>query len=172
VITMTSGEILHEIPCPGCGLALPHREFANGHAYYNASRECWLLYAEVLGTQYSDAVLFGHAHQLTVDAYAVQHAGGAHPDKSVGIHLCGLYLLLERGYNHSLLPPLRQSLATSIGRWPRFTPPTRSSARTIVDLALAGSPTEHIAIARDWAAAVWAAWADHHAVVAALVSPF
>ncbi len=52
--------------------------------------ECWQLYTEVLGDQFSNIVLFGQVHQLTVDAYAVQHSGGGHPDKSTAVHLSGL----------------------------------------------------------------------------------
>ena len=53
--------------------------------------------------------VFGQVHQLTVDAYAVQHAGGAHPDKSVGVHLCGLHLVLVQENAPPSVPPLLQS---------------------------------------------------------------
>jgi hypothetical protein len=66
---------------------MPRQPGAARHAYYNASPECWTVYSETLGAEYSRPVIFGQVHQLTVDAYAVQHAGGEHPDKSVGIHL-------------------------------------------------------------------------------------
>ena len=55
-------------------------------SYYNASPECWAVYTEGLGAEYSHAVIFGQVHQWTVDTYAVQHAGGSHPDKSIDIH--------------------------------------------------------------------------------------
>src|SRR5690242_9965062 len=85
--TMT---VLQETICPGCGLRMPARKTTTTSlGYYNVSDECWDLYTEVLGTEYSNAFLFGQVHQLTVDSYAVQHAGGPHPDKSVGVHLSG-----------------------------------------------------------------------------------
>src|SRR5690349_22210400 len=105
--------------CPGCavmlaGGALPYR------GYYNASAECWAEYTRVLGVEYQDAVLFGQVHQLTVDTYAVQHAGGPHPDKSVCVHLVGLHLVLERDFKPFDVPPRLQQLAASTTTWPHF----------------------------------------------------
>jgi hypothetical protein len=64
---------------------------------FHASAECWSVFEEVLAAHFQNSVLFGQVHQLTVDAYAVQHTGGRHPDKSVCVHLVGLCLALERG---------------------------------------------------------------------------
>ena len=80
---------LRESTCPGCGLRMPVSEGAAYDGYYNTSPECWSVYTEVLGAEYSNPVLFGQVHQLTVDTYAVQHPGGLHPDKSIAIHLAG-----------------------------------------------------------------------------------
>src|SRR4029453_12797488 len=98
--------VLQEIICPGCGLKMPARKTTNTGSYYNTSAECWDLYTEVLGNEYSNALLFGQIHQLTVDTYAVQHVGGPHPDKSVDVHLSGLYLALEKGIRSPYIPPL------------------------------------------------------------------
>jgi hypothetical protein len=137
------------------------------HGYYNASPECWSVYTEVLASEYSNAVIFGQVHQPTVDTYAVQHAGGAHPDKSVDIHLYGLHLYYERGIKSAEIPPMLQELA---GRrdWPHFEPPEERVAMTVLEVALAGSPIQHIEKVRDWSAAVWRSWGAHHAAIAAL----
>jgi hypothetical protein len=71
-----------------------------------------VLVGEVLASEYSDAMLFASSHQLSVDTYAVQHAGGAHPHKSVAIHPVGLYLVLEAGLRPTDVPCRLQSLAT------------------------------------------------------------
>src|ERR1041384_6466827 len=68
--------------CPGCGLEMPARPDAPPDGYYNTTRECWSVFTEVVGAEFANALLFGRAHQLTVDTYAVQHAGGPHPDNS------------------------------------------------------------------------------------------
>jgi len=159
-----------ETTCPGCGLRMPQRQSPTSANYYNTSDECWDLYAEVLGTEYSNAVLFGQVHQLTVDAYAVQHAGGPHPDKSLNIHLSGLYLALEKGIRSPYIPPLLQQLAEAIEVWPHYEPPTNRASRTIFDVAFCDSTEDHIRIVREWAQAVWQSWSEYHADVARLAS--
>ena len=155
--------------CPGCGLELPP---AAGpyRSYFNANAECWSVYCEVLEREYSDAALFGRVHQLSVDAYAVQHAGGPHPDKSVDVHLVGLHLVLEQGVAPPAVPPLLQRLASRVEAWPHFEPPAAGAALTVADVALAASAAEHEARVRAWAAQVWAAWREHHGAVAALAA--
>jgi hypothetical protein len=148
--------------CPGCKLGMPQRAAESYSGDFNASPECWLVFTEVLGKEYSNAVLFGQIHQLTVDAYAAQHAGGRHRDKSVVIHLCGLHLVLERGIAPTRIPPLFQQIAAAVRVWPHFQPPADISAQTVLDIALAQSVAEHTERVREWAAFVWRAWSPHH----------
>jgi hypothetical protein len=152
--------------CPACGLVMPPRPELSSHAYYHASAECWNVYSEVLGAEYANAVIFGQVHQLTVDAYAVQHAGGAHPDKSVGVHLAGLYFVIERGVAPALVPPLRQKLVDTMDPWPHFHPPEVEWPLTVYDVAVvAGESEPHVAAVRAWSRSVWDAWREHHAAV-------
>ena len=160
---------LEETICPGCGLSLPVRKTTTTRGYYNTTDECWDLYTEVLGNEYSDAILFGQVHQLTVDTYAVQHTGGPHPDKSVAIHLFGLYLALEKQIRSPYIPPLLQRLATDIQVWPHYEPPTKRVALTIFDVAFCDSGEDHIRVVREWAQAVWETWSEQHAAVSQLV---
>ncbi len=153
--------------CPGCGAelaagALPYR------GYYNTSAECWSEYTHVLALEYQDTELFGQVHQLTVDAYAVQHAGGPHPDKSVAVHLVGLHLVLERDFKPFDVPPLLQALASSVTKWPHFEVPLRRALLTSHDLASAASSREHAMRVREWADQIWTMWGAHHAAIAAL----
>ncbi len=149
---------------------MPKREAATYHGYYNASPECWLVYTEVLAAEYSNAVIFGQVHQLTVDAYAVQHAGGSHPDKSVDIHLCGLHLVLERGIKPVAAPAIMQRIAGIVDAWPHFAPPPQVSAMTVADIAMTKSMSDHIEIVKKWAALVWKAWSAYHDAVAELAA--
>lgn len=156
--------------CPGCALHMPVRPALAAHGYYNASPECWSVYTEVLGAEYSHVVLFGQVHQLTVDAYAVQHAGGPHPDKSVAVHLAGLHLMLVRGVKPPDVPPMLQRLASRRPEWPHFEAPRVDWPITVFDVALcAGEFEEHIRAVRAWSALVWDAWLPHHAGIAAFV---
>lgn len=166
---MNSQQIAAQSVCPGCGLARPHSDFPYG-GYYHASRECWSVYTEVLAREYEDAVLFGRVHQLTVDAYAVQHAGGPHPDKSVCVHLVGLHLALTRGVALSDIPPRFQQLIGRVKHWPHFEAPSERSPLTVHDVALADTPPEHATRARAWAEAVWQSWSPHHAAIANLAA--
>lgn len=159
-----------EATCPGCGLTMPADESAVYDGYYNTSPECWSVYSEALEPEFSDPYLYGKVHQLTVDAYAVQHAGGEHPDKSVAIHLTGLHLVLERGFRPARLPPLFQKLSDRIEAWPHFVPPATLEAPTVLDVALSESSAEHVNRVRTWAEKVWVDWSEHHREVAAFAS--
>jgi hypothetical protein len=150
--------------CPGCGLAMPARPSLTAHGYYNASPECWSVYSEVLGAEYGNAVIFGQTHQLTVDAYAVQHAGGAHPDKSVDIHLAGLHLVLDRGVAPTSVPPILQQLA-SLTHFPHYDLPPSRASMTVFDVAMAADAAAHIDLSRRWATEVWQTWSHVHAEV-------
>jgi hypothetical protein len=166
--TMTK---LQEIICPGCGLRMPARKSTTTtRGYYNVSDECWDLYTEVLETEYSNAFLFGQVHQMTVDSYAVQHAGGPHPDKSLDVHLFGLYLGLVKGIRSPYIPPLLQRLVAAIEVWPHYEPPTERALITIFDVAFCDSTEDHIRVVKDWAQAVWESWSKYHAEVGRLIS--
>ncbi len=153
--------------CPGCGLEMPPSDGGYG-GYFHASPECWSVFGEVVAAEFQNAVLFGQVHQLTVDTYAVQHAGGPHPDKSVDIHLVGLHLVLERGFSPTAVPPCVQRLAQAFTTWPHLPPPAERGDLTVFDVALAESPREHAARVRQWAEGVWQAWSPHHGAVVEL----
>jgi len=121
------------------------------------------VFEEVLAAEFQNPVLFAQVRQLTVDTYAVQHAGGRHPDKSVCVHLMGLYLAVERGVAPVDVPRQLQHLASRAG-WPHLDPPGERASLTVRDVALAGSPEAHLQRVREWAAEVWRVWAPHHPV--------
>ena len=148
---------------------MPATNVATYDGYFNTSQECWSLFTEVIGAEFSNAVLFGQVHQLTVDAYAVQHAGGRHPDKSVAVHLTGLYLVIERGIPPTSVAPLLQQLATRVREWPHFAPPSVVWPRTIFDVAMAD---DHANAVREWSAGVWEGWGEWHEAVAKLLNSY
>ena len=158
---------MSDVVCPGCGLAMPSNPEVPYDGYFNCSRECWSVFTEVLEKEYSNAVLFGQVHQMTVDAYAVQHAGGPHPDKSVDVHLVGLHKVLNEGVRPPYVPPELQRFASRTKTWPHFDPPPANRSMTIFDVATAG---DHAAAVRQWAQQVWSAWSPHHAAIARLAA--
>ena len=144
---------------------MPRDPAARFDGYYNCSAECWRVYTEVLEKEYSSPALFGQVHQMTVDAYAVQHAGGPHPDKSVDVHLVGLHLVLNEGVRSPEVPARLQHLASHIKAWPHFEPPPTSGPLTVFDVAVAD---DHAVAVREWGMQVWSAWSRYHAAIAAL----
>jgi hypothetical protein len=153
--------------CPGCGLERPAGA-PQARISFHTSNECWAVYLEVLQREYQDPELFGQVHQLTVDAYAAQHVGGSHPDKSVDVHLVGLHLVFGRGLAPLDVPRRLQVLASAKPEWPRFEPPKARAPLTVLDVAGAATQQEHAERARKWAAAVWDSWSDNHAAIAEL----
>jgi Family of unknown function (DUF5946) len=161
--------------CPGCGLRLP----ASGLPWdprRNASPECWQVYGEVQGFALNHLELVRDLQQLTVDAYAAQHAprevGGEAPPISVAYALVGLHLALDRGLSGLEVRAAHQRMGKPDPSWPRLPAPARSGAMTVFEVAAAGAMVDsvagHATAVRAWAAAVWQAWAAEHATVAAL----
>lgn len=158
------------VVCPGCGLEMPSTPGVPTHRYFNAAPECWSLFGEATAFQYRHPLVWGRTHQLLVDAYAVQHAGGPHPDTSVTIHLVGLHLMLERGLPPATVPDLQRHLADDVVDWPRLDPPSDRAPMTILDVVLADGAIAHTDAVDAWAAGVWSAWTRHHDSVSAFVA--
>lgn len=154
--------------CPGCGASVPDVAEMRDDPYIGSAPGCWLLYSEVLAREYGD-LRYTPAHQLTVDAYAVQHPG--RPERrtarSVAIHLVGLCLSLERERGPIELPRLRQRLAPAKRVFPWLSPPDSLGEVTIVDVHDAENAEGHRATVDRWARSAWEAWSPHHAQVRA-----
>lgn len=151
--------------CPGCEAHLASIEGPT-HAYMQSSPACWAKFGELLAREYSEP-LYMAAHQLTVDAYAIQHPGSASPQsiQSVCVHLVSLYALLERGLPASLTPALRKRCAHSKAfSW--LEPPANRGVLTVVHPLSAQTPSEHMQRVREWAQACWDAWRVHQPQVA------
>lgn len=158
--------------CPGCGVRMPYDETAAYRGRYNCSPECWSVYGEVLGFEFSRAVVFSRVHQMTVDAYALQHAGGTHPDKSIAVHLAGLHAAFDLKLPSMAIPRMLQRLADRVPEWPRLDLPRWTGPLTVFEVALADSPSEHMARVTKWARFVWEAWSAYHSLIATLVTDY
>jgi len=151
--------------CPGCGDRLPATDGAT-HPYVGASSACWVRFAEV------NAVLPQGGtplRRLVTDAYMVQHPGV--PERravqSVGTHLVGLHLVLERALPPAELSAALQRLLARPPAWRWLTPPEPNGLLTIASLEVAiGRPPEELSRAIEaYVRGVWTAWAPHHAQV-------
>jgi hypothetical protein len=155
-----------EAPCPGCGVVLPEYDGPT-HPYIGASAACWALYGELLAHQYAE-LGYPECHRLTLDAYAVQHPGKreARSIKSVATHLCGLYLVLERGLDGPAATALKNRVVAAEPRFMWLNPPGQAEALTVKDVLETRSDIRHCDAIETWARSVWATWELHHETVA------
>ena len=158
---MNGNEIIR---CPGCGLGSPPRS-GPVHAYVSSSPACWAVYGAVLAREYEDSE-YGRLHQVTVDAYAVQHPGV--PERrsiqSVAVHLITLCLFLEHGLDPKVGPTLHKRLADhSSFHW--LEPPRPNGTMTIADVGRARNAKEHLTLVEAWSRDIWGAWEPHHSTV-------
>jgi hypothetical protein len=157
--------------CPGCDVGLP----ANGWTIdpgIGASAECWELLGDVQGFEMAHASLVGRCHQLTVDAYGAQHAGGDPRAIRTAYSLVGLHLALDRGLTGIQVREAHQRMGRPEATWPAFERPEAGARKTVADVAEAGlrpgSVEGHATAVTAWARAVWGSWSERHSAVAEL----
>ena len=146
--------------CPGCGADVPDvGELRSDHLYVGAAPGCWAAYTELLGLQLSDAAL-AEARSLSVDAFMAQHPGtpGRQSSQSVWVHLVGLCLSLEHGFEGPASARAKARLAVSGAEFPWLEPPESRGPLTVFDIALDAAAARHDAAVRLWAESVWNSW--------------
>ena len=158
---------MDESVCPGCATRLPFSHVLC-EGYFTTTPECWSLFTEIQGRQYGKVLLGRHTHQSTIDAYAAQHAGANHPDKSVAIHLLGLYLVIEQEADPLEVAPVQQRIASAGANWPKLIRPEDQGGLTIFNVAMADDGN-HINTVHSWSREVWGMWAEHHQTIAELL---
>jgi len=142
-----------------CGALVPDIDGPT-HRYIGASPGCWAIFGEVTEREYGD-YRYARVHQLTVDAYCVQHPGVPSPQtiQSVGVHLIGLYLQLGRGLRPERVTAARQRVASGKRRFVWLEPPASLGEITVSYVRDAQDPAEHEERVREWAISVWEDWA-------------
>jgi hypothetical protein len=152
-------------PCAGCGVELPEHDGPT-HPYIGASAACWALYGELLAAEYAE-LGYPECHRMTVDAYAVQHPGKRDPRciQSVGTHLSGLYLVLERGLDGPAATALKNRVLAAKPNFVWLNPPQPRDALTIADVLEMRREMPHCEAIEAWAGSIWDAWQIHHATV-------
>ena len=159
--------------CVGCAGLVPE---APGpvHPYMRASPGCWALYGEV-GVRVMTAAEVPAAGWHHVDAYAVQHPGGAQTDRrqrqSVAVHLITLCLLHEFGASPERASARRSRTservlpAVGLQDWPYLTPPADLGAVTTAEVHAAEGAEQFSERLTGWARSAWVAWSAHHDLV-------
>jgi hypothetical protein len=153
--------------CIGCKASVPISD-GSSHAYLGASPGCFAIYGEVLAREYTD-YRYAAVHNLTVDAYSLQHPGQPEPRtiRSTAIHLISLYWQLEHGYDNQQAAYIKQQAANRDAKlhyvW--LEPPATPGKLTILDVHKAQSADSHIQVVSAWAKCVWETWREHHPTV-------
>lgn len=152
-------------PCPGCGLVATE---ASGPppVEHTGSGACYALYGELLARSYGDPG-FRQVHQLVVDAYAAQHAGGTSRREIQTVALClmTLALVIEHDVDPAEGPRLHKQMVRNRQPFRWLQPPPQRHLLTVRDVLAARDMDEHARLVREWARQVWAAWAPHHATI-------
>lgn len=131
-----------------------------------SSPGCWAAYGRVLAREFENAAMMS-VHQLTVDAYAVQHPGVPGPQaiQSVAIHLATLHLFIDEGVPLRHGPTLHKRGAALSDRFRWLTPPASRGEVTVAELVNATSVPDHREMVWKWARSAWGAWEAHHETV-------
>jgi hypothetical protein len=156
--------------CPGCGVVQAAGDWiASGRG--NASAGCELLLSEITGYESQHPEL-ARCHQLTVDTYGAQHAGGGTKQIRVAYSLVGLHLALDRGISGIGVRTAHSMMGKPRPDWPVFDRPASPGTVTVRDVAEAGARADsvpgHAAAVTRWAVAVWGSFAGCRADVVAL----
>lgn len=144
--------------CPGCGIKLPKKDRVL-YEKQNASAECRALYDELAMYTLSKQDPF-FIHQLIVDSYAAQHAGGVAKNISVVFALIGLCLVVEHNYTGRQVQLLHMKIPKQ--KWPAFEPPSQNGIFNVADVLKAGSDQQLDEFIMQWAREVWESWSKHH----------
>jgi len=152
-------------PCAGCGVVLSEYDGPT-HPYIGASAACWALYGELLGYEYAE-LGYPECHRLTVDTYAIQHPGKRNQRsiKSVGTHLAGLYLVLERELDGPAATAMKNRVAAADPGFVWLNPPHPDGALTVRDVLAMRQKMRHCDAIEAWARSVWEGWKLHHETV-------
>jgi hypothetical protein len=108
-------------------------------------------------------------HQHVVDAYTAQCASESSKPIAVAFALIGLYLAVEENRSGKHVQRTHMKLAKKRRDWPRFALPAQRGAITVSDVLATPAGERRDDMIRQWCASVWAAWADSHAEVGALL---
>jgi hypothetical protein len=153
--------------CKDCGAVVPDiAELRTDHLYVGAAPGCWAAYAELIGRQISESGL-AEARTLSVDVYMAQHPGvpGRQASQSVWVHLVGLCLSLEHGYDGPASARAKARVAVPNAKFEWLVPPSSLGPITVLDVLATASAEQHRATVRRWAVEVWAAWAPHQPAI-------
>jgi hypothetical protein len=131
-----------------------------GAQILNGVQGCFELYTQLSVQPIIQAAPL-NASTYRVNAHALQHPE-IHGKTNNAAHLLWLCWLFEYGGDAALAggPPWWRRAARS--EVPALAAPAFRGALTVVDVASATTPADHLRLAEQWARAVYDAWQAHH----------
>ncbi|MEM7345712.1 MAG: DUF5946 family protein [Chloroflexota bacterium] len=156
--------------CIGCALKT---EKVDGptHRYLGSSPGCWAKYGELLAKEYQH-YQYMSVHNLTVDAYSLQHPGTENPQtiSSANVHLASLYSYFELGKPVNELATLKKMMTNYKGQFTWLIPPDDQKAITVAGVLTAETAAEHCDLVEQWATYIFQQWKPHHPTIAKLLA--
>lgn len=151
--------------CIWCGITT---KTINGptHRYLESSAGCWQKYGELLTKEYENS-LYRSIHELTVDAYALQHPGKemSQTINSANIHLTSLYGYFMKGVSLNKLHEIKKHATKHKRDFRWLVPPKSMIEITVEDVLKANSLQEYIESVKKWAEYIFNKWREHHKTV-------
>ena len=149
--------------CFSCGATTPVSKTGATHRYMLSSPGCWEVFGEILNREYSD-MNYWKVHELTVDAYAIQHIGEESKQtiNSLNVHLLSLYGYFKGGKDIHQLHSIKQGAAQSRQGFKWLERPDNFGPYTVEDVIKAESAEEHKEIVEKWAEGAFSAWFNKH----------
>lgn len=155
--------------CSGCGL---RTEKSGGavHKYLKSSPGCWANYGDVLVREYEKDE-YWVVHELTVDAYALQHSGKKCPQtiSSATVHLASLYSYFERGKRLNELHGVKKKIVKRKNSFIWLEPPEDLTAITVADILESKTASQHCLKIMEWAEYIFRKWELHYSTVARIL---
>ena len=113
----------------------------------------------MLGREFSNRA-YWPVHQLTVNAYALQHAAS-----NPALHLLALCLRFDHGFSDERVLGVMRRAGKEKPTLPAVQAPADLGGVTVVEVHGAVDAAGHIALVEGWARSVWEAWSDSHAAI-------
>ena len=148
--------------CTWCGLVTEKIEGPT-HEYLAATPGCWAKFGEILAREYENFEYMA-VHNLTADAYALQHPGVEEPRtvSSANVHLVSLYAYFEKNIPVHELSQIKQKITKYKNEFVWLAPPDFLTQIKISDVLAASNPEEYKEIIHKWAKYVFDGWGEHH----------
>jgi hypothetical protein len=107
-------------------------------------------------------------HENSADAWRAQQADETTKPMAVIFAVMGLYLYLEKNFTGKQVQLAHMRMARRRRSWPRLALPQTQASITVADVVAAEPGPARDAMIHNWCAAVWDAWQESRAQIAAL----